>query len=192
MIYARVLNGGRAGCEVVIWRHFDGATDETRSNRRLPTAVLARPRCRTYVHTIHRDVVYARVRWAVSLVKERTAVLNAGGGEGCREKAPAGLRVDDCRPFSRRCEYSFIQRQPCAFAYRLALKRTRSVMSTSARRTTRRAARNPWSECGSEVSSEGGLEGVVHVFPRRAAIALLLLRDAPGSLSGTRTLGRRE
>ena len=29
-------------------------------------------------------------------------------------------------------------------------------------------------------------------FPLGAAIALLLLRDAPGSLSGTRTLGRRE
>jgi hypothetical protein len=40
--------------------------------------------------------MYVRVRWAVSLVKERTAVFNAVGGEGCREKAPAGSR-DACR-----------------------------------------------------------------------------------------------
>jgi hypothetical protein len=105
--------GGRAGCEVVIWRHRPTGQQTRRARmpkRRLPPAVRARPRCRTYVHTIHRDVVYARVRWAVSLVKERTAVLNAVWGEGCREKAPAGLRVDDCKPLSRRCEYSFIQR----------------------------------------------------------------------------------
>ena len=39
--------------------------------------------------------MYARVRWAVSLVKEQTVVLNAVGGEGCREKAPAGLVMRD-------------------------------------------------------------------------------------------------
>ena len=66
-----------------------------------------------------------------------------------------------------------------------------TAVTTSARRKARRAARNRWSECSSGVFL-GGRLGIVLVSLWGAAIALLLLRDAPGSLSGTRTLGRRE
>ena len=76
--------GGRAGCEAVIWRHFDGATDkidvlERRRDGCPLRCALVHVVVPTYIRTD--GMMYARVRWAVSLVKERTAVLNAGGGE---------------------------------------------------------------------------------------------------------------
>ena len=90
--------GGRAGCEVLIWRHFDRAMDEKCSNAKEEVAHrgvrFVRAPVGTYVHTIQRRTIYyVRVRWAISLAKERTAVLNAVGGEGCRERAPVGKRL---------------------------------------------------------------------------------------------------
>ena len=111
--------GGRAGCEVLIWRHFDRAMDEKCSNTEDEVAHRgARSSTMSYLRTYDPSGRGVRARAVGRQFGKRTnSRLHAGmwgrrmSGKGSsREKAPAGLRVDDCRPFSRRCEYSFIQR----------------------------------------------------------------------------------
>jgi hypothetical protein len=87
--------GGRAGCEVVIWRHFDGATDETCSNAEETAAHRgARSSTMSYLRTYDPSGRGVRAPAVGRQFGKRTnSRLHAGGGEGCRERAPVGKRL---------------------------------------------------------------------------------------------------
>ena len=87
--------GGRAGCEVLIWRHFDRAMDEKCSNTEEEVAHRgARSSTMSYLRTYDPSGRGVRAPAVGRQFGKRTnSRLHAGGGEGCRERAPIGKRL---------------------------------------------------------------------------------------------------
>ena len=87
--------GGCAGREVLIWRHFDRAMDEKCSNTEDEVAHRsARSSTMSYLRTYDPSGRGVRAPAVGRQFGKRTnSRLHAGGGEGCRERAPVGKRL---------------------------------------------------------------------------------------------------